>query len=287
MTGNVPAQTIAVAGLGSASQGSLVSTTTTLDAGGTVVYTNAPISLTAQVLAADAGAPTGIITFYDGQTPLSIVKVVNGSAVYRGTALTAGVHLLSAVYNGDATYAGSRSVVINVTASVAADFSLALATGSIDGSSQTITAGQSALYQLTLTPLNGAFTQLVTLSATGLPAGAVASFDPPTLVPGSAPSTILLTVKTVAHTARFAAGGAVVAFCFGFAFLRLKRKRRIFPLALASLLFAVGCGGGYRSGTGDTTSSAGVPYAITITATAPGTNGAAVVHSIVVTLIVR
>ncbi|WP_187290272.1 Ig-like domain repeat protein [Terriglobus saanensis] len=287
VTGNVPAQTIAVAGLGSASQGSLVSTTTTLDAGGTVVYTNAPISLTAQVLAADAGAPTGIITFYDGQTPLSIVKVVNGSAVYRGTALTAGVHLLSAVYNGDATYAGSRSVVINVTASVAADFSLALATGSIDGSSQTITAGQSALYQLTLTPLNGAFTQLVTLSATGLPAGAVASFDPPTLVPGSAPSTILLTVKTVAHTARFAAGGAVVAFCFGFAFLRLKRKRRIFPLALASLLFAVGCGGGYRSGTGDTTSSAGVPYAITITATAPGTNGAAVVHSIVVTLIVR
>jgi len=288
VTGNVPAQTIAVRGLGSVAQSSLVPTTTTLDAGGNVVYTNAPISLTAEVLAAKVGAPTGTVAFYDGQTQLGVVKLLNGSAVFRGAALSAGTHLLSAVYSGDGVYAGSRSTPVNITSSVAADFNLALATGSTSGSSQTIASGQSALYQLTLTSLNGAFTNLVTLSATGLPTGAVASFDPPAIVLGSAPATILLTVKTVAHSARLAESGAMIALCFGFAFPRLRRKRRFLPFTLAALLFVAGCGGGYRSGTGSTTApSAGTPYTVTVTATAPGVNGAVLVHSIVVTLIVR
>jgi|SRR6187402_2447480 len=288
VTGNVPAQTIAVQGVGSASQSSLVPTTITLDAGGTVLYTNTPISLTAEVLAANGGAPTGTVTFFDGQTQLGVAKLVNGSAVYRGAALNTGTHLLSAVYSGDRVYAGSTSTPVNVTSSIAADFNLALATGSTGGSSQTIPAGQSALYQLTLTPLNGSFTNLVTLSATGLPGGAAASFDPRALVPGSAPATILLTVKTAAHTARFADGGAILALCLGLAFPRWRRKRKLVPLAFAALLLVVGCGGGYRSGTGSTTApSDGTPYTVTITATAPGVNGAVLVHSIVVTLIVR
>jgi|GEM_PF-1880903 len=288
VTGNVPAQTIAVKGVGSATQSSLVPTTTTLDAGGTVVYTNAPISLTAQVLAAKAGAPTGTVAFFDGQTQLGVVKLLNGSAVYRGAALNTGMHLVSAVYSGDGVYAGSASTPVNITSSIAADFNLALAAGSTGGSSQTIAAGQSALYQLTLTPLNGAFTKLVTLSATGLPEGAVANFDPPALVPGFAPATILLTVRTAAHTARFAEGGAILALCLGLAFPRWRRKRRLVPLVFAALLFVVGCGGGYRSGTGSTTApSAGTSSTVTVTATASGVNGASVVHSIVVTLIVR
>jgi sugar lactone lactonase YvrE len=281
VTGNIPTQTVAVRGLGTASQGSLVATTTTLDAGGTVVYTNEPVSLTARVLAA-TGTPSGSVTFYDGQTLLSTLALGSGLAVYHGAPLTAGVHLLSAVYSGDAAYAGSRSTEIHVTASLSPDFSLAAA----NNPSQTVTAGQSGLYQLTVTPLNGAFTQLVTLSATGLPTGAVASFDPPALVPGSAPAPVLLTVKTAPRTAHLVQGGVVVALCFGVMLLRLRRNA--LPFALAMLVLAAGCGGGYRSGTGDSTApSGGTPYAVTITASAPGTGGALTVHSMVITLTVR
>jgi uncharacterized membrane protein len=74
------------------------------------------------------------------------------------------------------------------------DFALA-----VSPSSQTVTAGSSATYSVTITR-SGGFTGAVALSVTGLPSGASASFNPAS--PVSASSTVL----TVATTGAVAAG---------------------------------------------------------------------------------
>ena len=64
--------------------------------------------------------------------------------------------------------------------------------------SRTVVAGQSTTYTVTTASLNG-FAGSVTLSLTGLPAGATASFAPN---PMSAPGTATLTVRTTRTTTR-------------------------------------------------------------------------------------
>lgn len=68
------------------------------------------------------------------------------------------------------------------------DFSL-----SASPSSQTVTAGGSTAYTATVTP-SGGFSGTVTFSASGLPAGAGASFNPPS-VAGSGSSTMTVTTS--------------------------------------------------------------------------------------------
>ena len=63
---------------------------------------------------------------------------------------------------------------------------------------QTITAGSAAAYTIATTPIAG-YSGNVTLSATGLPSGATASFKPATLAVGTATS--IMTVATTGSTA--------------------------------------------------------------------------------------
>jgi hypothetical protein len=55
---------------------------------------------------------TGSVTFMDGATPLGTGMLSNGSATYNTSALAIGSHSITAVYSGDATYAGSTSGVL-------------------------------------------------------------------------------------------------------------------------------------------------------------------------------
>ena len=66
--------------------------------------------------------------------------------------------------------------------------------------SQSVTAGTSATYTTTITPMGG-YTGSVTLSATGLPSGATASFKPATVAVGASAATSAMTVATAASTA--------------------------------------------------------------------------------------
>ena len=66
--------------------------------------------------------------------------------------------------------------------------------------SQSVTAGTSATYTTTITPMGG-YTGNVTLSATGLPSGATASFKPATVAVGASAATSTMTVATAASTA--------------------------------------------------------------------------------------
>jgi Alginate lyase len=66
--------------------------------------------------------------------------------------------------------------------------------------SQTVTAGTPAAYTTSITPIAG-YTGNVTLSATGLPSGATATFTPPGVAVGASAVTSTMTVTTTAATA--------------------------------------------------------------------------------------
>jgi hypothetical protein len=71
-----------------------------------------PVTFTATVTAATAGfgIPTGMVTFYDGTTPLGPpVLLSDGKATFTTATLALGQHQISAHYSGDTTFGPSTS----------------------------------------------------------------------------------------------------------------------------------------------------------------------------------
>ena len=134
---------------------------------------------------------------------------------------------------------------------------------------QTVLPGGAANYTINVNPLNGSYTGAVTLSASGLPAGATASFVPPSVTPGSAGATSTMTIQTSTQTASAKSSSwplaAPVLSLIGLFFVPGKRRRRW--LTLAVLLFASlgaltalsACGGGFQL-----PGSAAIPHTITV-----------------------
>jgi uncharacterized repeat protein (TIGR01451 family) len=139
---------------------------------------------------------------------------------------------------------------------------------------QTVQPGGSAQYSITVTPQNGAYSNAVTFSATGLPTGATATFSPASLTPGSSAATTQLSIQTAtpATTASMGSGWPIAASILpllGLLFGVRKLRRRGVTLAvlliasLGALTALTGCGGGF----GLTTSTS---YSVTVT----GSSGA-------------
>jgi hypothetical protein len=192
--------------------------------------------------------------------------------------------------------ASGVSAPLNVPVTGAgADFQL-----SVQGaSSNTVTGGSSATYQLLLTPV-GASAGQITFTCTGAPAGSTCATNPPnvTMTGTGATATIQVTVATAAPSAHSAptapwngksAAGAVLACCLvlwrrrGWA-ASLERWRVLLVLG-ALCLGLTGCGlsinGGGSTGSGDGSNSQGA-YTITVAAGAPGVS-----HSVTVNLTVE
>lgn len=186
-------------------------------------------------------------------------------------------------WTGSVTSASNASTTITMSApeSVTANFA-AVAPPSFTVSSttpaQTVEPGGSAMYSITVTPQNGAFTSAVTLSASGLPPGATATFSPASPTPGNSPAISQLTIQTASSSAAFAHSGlggtlaVMVLPLFGLCWIGAGGRRRRFALCLAvlaslSVVAALnGCGGkGFGSST-----PAPQNYTITVT----GTSGA-------------
>jgi hypothetical protein len=163
-----------------------------------------------------------------------------------------------------------QSVSLSGTGSVAPSFTV-----TSSATTQTVEAGGSAQYGITVSAQNGTFPGIVTLSASGLPPGATASFSQATLSPGSSSASSQLTIQTAAITASagFSAGwwtmtAATLPF---FTLFLAMRKRRNYWVKVALLVLAtsgaatalIGCGGGFGM--------AGNSKAYTITIT--GTSG--------------
>jgi hypothetical protein len=142
---------------------------------------------------------------------------------------------------------------------------------------------------VTVPPVGGAFDNVVTMSASGLPPGATATFNPPTVTPGSAGAPTVMTIQLASLTAKAADPHRnLTSFIFFFGLCGIgfggKRFRRKSKRGLALLVLALAassslaCGGGFL---GPPTTRAG-SYVVTIT----GTSGAAHV-SATVTVVVQ
>ncbi|PWU21102.1 MAG: vegetative cell wall protein [Verrucomicrobia bacterium] len=73
------------------------------------------VTFTAQVsaVAPGSGTPTGTVTFMDGNKSLVTVVLVGGQATYTTTTLNPSPHSITAVYNGDSSFYGSTSGIVN------------------------------------------------------------------------------------------------------------------------------------------------------------------------------
>jgi hypothetical protein len=166
----------------------------TVAAGNSTTYTvtiGALNGFTGTVTLSASGLPTGASASFN---PTTITA--SGSStmtVTTGTTTPAATSTLTVTgTSGALTHSATTSLV--VTAAPVPDFTIGASPGT-----QTVTAGTSTTYTVTIGALNG-FTGTVTLSATGLPTGASASFNP-TTVTTSGTSTMTVTTSTTTPAA--------------------------------------------------------------------------------------
>jgi hypothetical protein len=237
----------------------------TLTGAGTIatapVVSLSPSSLTFSALSGTTSAAQSITLQNTGNATLNISSIVVGgtnASVFAdtttgcGTALNAGASCTIAVtfsptsastYSATLTVADNasatpQSVALSGTGAAAPSFTLS----SIQPT-QAVVPGSAAVYTVTVTPQNGAFTGTVSLSASGLPVGATASFSPATLTPGSSAATSTLTIQTTTSIVKndspsrlfgWELGTPTLAF-----FVLLMRPRRRFRRGLILCLLAL------------------------------------------------
>jgi uncharacterized repeat protein (TIGR01451 family) len=93
----------------------LVATQTSLLSSANPAAFGRVVTLTATVTEATGGAPAGNVTFLDGTTPLKTVALdQHGHATFSTSSLGVGSHMITAVYGGNGTLAGSQSSINQV-----------------------------------------------------------------------------------------------------------------------------------------------------------------------------
>jgi Bacterial Ig-like domain (group 3)/FG-GAP-like repeat len=260
-------------------QGVTVPTTLTLTANPTEQMLTMPVTFTAQLTAIspepDSAIPTGTVTFFDqsinatlGTAPMG----ANGQAVFTTTAMGPGHHIIIASYNGDPDYLASTAN----TVAVQIDELRILRVGN---NNTNILPGTTVVYTIQVQPqVATTFLYNVNFAASGLPAGASATFDPAPVAAGGQMTNIKMTVTT-ANTAlstppaspfnRVPLALGLLLPLFGIRSVRT-RLRKIPPflgvalLAALSLTAVAGLSG--CSGAG-LFAARKVPYTITVTAT--------------------
>src|SRR5208283_673618 len=172
----------------------LTSTTTTLAASPNPARVLQTVSLTATVAPVPTGSPLGTVSFYNGATLIATGDLsTSGVASFSTTSLPIGVDNLTAIYSGNVAFAPSTSNVIPET--ITALTSTTTFTVTTLETSITVPASGSVNIDVSVLPVEGAFDNVVTMSSAGLPAGATASFNPPSVIPGSFGAPTLLTVQ--------------------------------------------------------------------------------------------
>jgi hypothetical protein len=138
-------------------------------------------------------------------------------------------------------------------------------------SGRTVASTGSAIFALTLSSLQGAFTQPVTLTASGLPPGATATFSPASVTPGASGATTTLTIQTTPQRTSMSEPWTWASPALGAILLIwIPRRRWLLGLVPFLMLTILGCG--------STTNITSMPASATYTVTVTGTSGA-VVHS--------
>ena len=172
----------------------MVSSTNATVYGQEVVFT-ASVS----AVAPGAGTPTGTVTFQEGETPLSTESLSGGQVSYTNSILTAGTHLITAVYNGDSDFSTNSSGA--VTQSV----SQAETTTTVASSANPSEFGQSVTFTATasaVAPGAGTRTGTVQFAIDGVAFGA-----PVTLSGGTATSSATSSLAVAGYTVTAAYSG--------------------------------------------------------------------------------
>jgi hypothetical protein len=150
-----------------------------------------PVTFTATVttVAPGSGTPTGIVTFFQGNTVLAAVGVdANGKASLTTTFSLIGDLTIRAVYNGFGLFAGSSQTITEQV--------VALESSQTDlvASASSVTAGQPVTFTVTVSAISG----------TGIPTGAVTFIMDGFMVVGK----VKLSGGTPSLTLRFATTGS-------------------------------------------------------------------------------
>ena len=236
----------------------------------TIAFANPGAQTVGTPLTLTATATSGLAVSF-ASTTANVCTVSGTQAAFRAP----GTCTIDATQAGNSTYATAAMVAQSFTVNAAPpppNFTVASPTGQ-----QTIQPGGAATYAVNITPVNGSFTGAVTLSASGLPAGATATFVPASVTPGSAGAASQLTIQTAVTKAEAAPGSPwplalPTLSLIGLVLVPGKRRRRwITPgvLLVATLGAATalsGCGGGFAL------AKVTPPTSYTITVT--GTSGA-------------
>ncbi len=262
-----------------------------------------PVTFTATVTST-AGTPTGTVSFVDNSgTTLGQGTLSSGMATLTTDFTNAqdGSNSITAVYSGDTNFLGSSSGILTETV-----MAFSLSTGSGGVTTQTVSSGGTATYDLSITPTTGTtFPTAVTLTVSGMPPGATATISPSTwtqltstswsLPANTALTAITLSIQLPATSSRLdpqgTTGRKLPPVLWGVLLLpfagrlrragrRMRRAVSLMLLLAASLAVVTalgGCGGGSSSN-----SSQASDYSITVTATA-----GAVSNSTTLTLIVN
>ena len=252
-----------------------------------------PVTLTVQATSTTSGVPTGTITLADGSTSIAVVALSAGAATFTTSSLALGAHNLCASYSGDANFLPSSSATANLAVGPASDFTLT-ATGA---TSQSIPKGSSATYSFSVAMLGAAMASPIALAVQGVPTGATSSINPSFIPPGGAVTSFTVTIQTPLATLDqrsrpFAPPSAssgmqaslVILLLPAIAFARRRKKIYGFMAVASCLLLATlatGCGNRINA---DNESIQSTTYTLTVTGTATGPTGNALVHTATVTL---
>jgi sugar lactone lactonase YvrE len=265
-------------------------TITTLTASPNPLGDGQVLTLTATVTPAPSGTPDGTVAFYSGATLLGTATLSSsGVATLTLSSLVVGTDSIMAAYSGNSGFAASVSAALSL--SVTTSYTIAAPATPFD-----VAEGGFVTVNITVPPLGGAFNSVVTLSTSGLPAGATATFNPPTVTPGStgAPTTMTIQLASLsagiparqlpANRPGFPAASLSLAFALFGTVLARKRIPRglVLVLALAGLGVTTSllssCNGGFQN---VPQTQAGT-YVVTVT----GTSGA-IQSSATITLVVE
>lgn len=257
-----------------------------------------PVTLNVQAASTTSGVPTGSITLLDGSTVLAVVPLpATGGTAFTTSTLAMGTHTLTAAYAGDSNFLASTSAIATVVVGAASDFSLA-ATGL---TTQAVSPGNAATFAFSVATQGATLASPITLAVQGTPVGATASLNPTSLPPGGTVTSFTLTIQTPVtamekspqpfrpDSSRASLAGLLAALLlpalgFGGPLRRLRSARRFVLLAVACFLLAslaTGCGDRVNTAPEYTNAKS---YTITVTGTATGPAGNALVHSVNVTL---
>lgn len=217
----------------------------------------------------------------DGITDIAVASTVGAGACPTASAGVVTVLSTGATFNpGLNDWPLVRHDPRNTSVLLCSDF--CLNTSAV----QSVAAGSTATYTLTITPNEIPYTTAVNgFACTGLPTGASCSFNPASVTPGLGNASTSLSIATTARTLAMAAESTaglryVLAACFGAGGIGLiailvvpvdesqrKRNRALFALVLVASFLGVSCGGGSGGVRPNPNGTPAGTYAVTVSAT--------------------